>query len=350
MEVKKMKKFAAIILAFVITFGLAGTVSAADVSRIDDYKALFKPAEGPETNGVSVEYMYFEPENDGEKHPVVLYFHGMGQGAKQGDQIASNNIALWASPEMQEKFVSGGAYIIAPRSHEEKGEYWDNDHIGAVKAALDEFTAQRSDSIDFTRIYVGGFSMGGKMTLKMLTSYPDMFAAAFPMCPAYLPTQEQYQAIADKPIWLTVSRFDVIAGWYTNSQEIWNNICKTTNVPGDCRLSLMTTVHFPDGKKTQSNHHVWFAVSNDMFMYDGGKYDNMTTLNANGEEITLTYPDGMISWLNGYVSSYDGGAIESTGLCEKNSESTGIMVLNILKAVLFGAFDLFGTFITTGSC
>ena len=32
--------------------------------------------------------------------------------------------------------------------------------------------------------------MGGKMTLKMAVAYPEMFAAAFPICPAWAPEKE----------------------------------------------------------------------------------------------------------------------------------------------------------------
>ena len=37
--------------------------------------------------------------------------------------------------------------------------------------------------------------MGGKMTLKMASSYPTFFAAAFPLCPAYAPSDEQIEEV-----------------------------------------------------------------------------------------------------------------------------------------------------------
>ena len=53
-----------------------------------------------------------------------------------------------------------------PRSHEEQYLYWNDSMIVPLKAAIDDFIAQHRDTIDTTRIYIGGFSMGGKMTLK----------------------------------------------------------------------------------------------------------------------------------------------------------------------------------------
>lgn len=330
----KTKRFISALMSLIMLVMCIVPASAADVSKIDDYKAKFKAANGPEVNGIVTDYMYFSPKTAAKKkYPLVIYFHGMGQGSEPGAQIQDNNIALWASGELQSRFTNGGAFIFVPRTHEEKGEYWENNSIPSVKAAIDEFIKKNKTYIDLTRIYVGGFSMGGKMTLKMATSYPDFFAAAFPMCPAYTPSDEQLEAIADMPVWLIVSRFDVIAGYYTNSKDIWERFCKTTNIPKECRLSLLGRVCYPDGKKTASNHHVWFAASNDLFMYDGSDYVNMVTTDANGDSVQLKYPNGLIKWLCSHRSSYNGKALESTGLCEKNRESTGMMVLNILKTI-----------------
>ncbi len=336
-----MKKALSLVMALIMLFACALPAFGADVSKIEEYKALFKQAVGPEVNGVATDYVYFCPEQGEEnvKYPLVVYFHGMGQGAKPGAQIEQNNLPLWASEELQARFTNGGAFLFVPRTHEENKKYWENDSVESVKAALDEFIAANADRIDLTRIYVGGFSMGGKMTLKMATSYPDFFAAAFPMCPAYTPTPEQYEAIADMPVWLIVSRFDVIAGYYTNSKEIWENLSEKTNIPGECRLSLFGRVCYPDGKKTSSNHHVWYAVSNDLFMYDESAYINSETVDANGAEVDFESPEGIISWLCAHTSDYDGQPVQSTGLCEKNNENAGKMVLNILKALFLSLAD-----------
>lgn len=330
----KAKKVLSFIMAVLIFALCSFPAAAADVSQIDIYKAAFRAGAGPEVDGISTDYMYFAPDtSDGSRYPLVIYFHGMGQGSKPGEQIESNNIALWASEELQSRFTNGGAFIIAPRSHEEKGEYWENNSIESVKAAIDDFISKNESFIDKSRIYVGGFSMGGKMTLKMASSYPDFFAAAFPMCPAYQPSDEQLEAISDMPVWLIVSRYDILAGYHVYSSDIWERLCGTTNIPEDCRLSLFGKVCYPDGKKTASNHHVWFAAANDMFMYDGTDYVKMETSDAGGNSVTLNYPDGLISWLCGYTSDYSGQTLSSTGLCEQNNERTANMVFSMIKAV-----------------
>ena len=329
-----MKKCLALILCVALTLGVAPLVRAADPGAIPDLAAQFKDGVGPQVDGLAVDYVYYEPTvPSGGKLPLVIYFHGAGQGAQPRAQIAENNFPLWASDELQARFSGGGAYLLVPRSHEENGEFWSDEYIPAVKAMIDDFIARHADTVDISRIYVGGFSMGGKMTLKMISSYPAMFAAAFPACPAYQPSAEQVAAFADVPVWLIVSRFDVIAGYYTFSEEIWQNVCAATRVPADCRLSLFGIVCFPDGKKTQSNHHVWFAVANDLFTYDEGAYPNMKTVNAAGEELTLESPDGLIGWLCGHTSAYRGEALSSTGLDRQNPDEGYSRASNIFRTL-----------------
>lgn len=348
-----MKKIVSLLLVMTMLL-FVFPVGAADVSRLDEYNSKFTCGVGPVVNDLAIDYMVYSPENipDGAKVPLVLFFHGLGHGQKAGDQLDEDNIALWASEELQSRFTNGGAYILAPRSPEDKGIHWDNICVESVKAAVDDFIAGHSDTIDIQRIYVGGFSMGGMMTLKMASSYPEFFAASFPMCPAYKPSAEQYELMADMPTWLIVSRYDVIAGYYVNSEEIWNNICKTTNIPADCRLSLFGRVRFPDGKWTTSNHHVWFAQANDLFMYDGSQYPDMVNTDAAGNKITLTYPDGLISWLCSYTSDYDGSVIENNGCCERNNYSSDMIsaVLGALVCVVRDMFlDMFGSLFKIGN-
>ena len=318
---------------------------AANPDDIPLLKEKFMDAEGPSVGGLSVDYVYYQPENpEGNKLPLVIYFHGAGQGAEPRAQIEENNFPLWASDEIQRRFTGGGAHLLVPRSHEENGEHWDDKYVEVMKATVDDYIVRNKDTVDITRIYVGGFSMGGKMTLKMASSYPGFFAAAFPLCPAYEPSSEQIEALADLPVWLIVSRFDIIAGYYTYSEKFWNELCEKTNIPGECRLSLFGRVKYPDGSNTSSNHFVWFAVANDMFTYDEGKYPNAVTTDARGNEIELQSPDGVVSWLCGHTSGYGGEPLEPNGTLKGNPDKGGLKTENLIRALFPLVFDAIGTF------
>ncbi len=331
-----MKKLLSIIMAFVmaltvVTFAYASTNS----KEANELNKKFKDGIGPETDGIAIDYASYEPENvkDNTQYPLVILIHGMGQGEYKRKQLEDNNFSMFASDALQSRFTDGAAYIMVPRSDESDDNpgTWADNEIKPLYAAIQDYIAKNKDHIDITRIYIGGYSMGGKMTIKMISAYPDMFAAAFPMCPAFSPSEAQIKAVADMPIWMIVSRFDILAGYYVYGSDIWNMICENTNMPYDCLLSFMGTVCYPDGRKTTSNHHVWFAACNDMFSADGGDYPNTVTTDANGNTIELQYPNGLIKWMCQYSSDYDGAELSpNTFESEGNSQS---MVSRMLKAI-----------------
>ena len=92
-----------------------------------------------------------------------------------------NRVTALSSPDIQEK-LGGAAYILAPSSP----TYWmdsgsgeianDNKSIytKALKTLIDEFIEARPD-IDHKRIYVGGLSNGGFMTMRLVADYPGFF-------------------------------------------------------------------------------------------------------------------------------------------------------------------------------
>lgn len=326
---KIFKKIVAVLLALVCIVSIPLTASALSINDgLDALKAQFVFGEGPVVGDYSVDYRYFSPVKAGDttKYPLVVWLHGMGDGAEEGLQVSKSEIAYWASDEFQARFnPAGGAFILAARSREEKGKFWDNDMLEPLRAAIDDFIAKNKDNIDTSRIYVGGYSMGGKMTLKMSVAYADMFAAAFPICPAWSVPSEYAEVLSDLPLWFTSSRRDPLVNYYLAVTPTWQRLMAESNVAEDCRFSTLTKVCYADGKKTASAHHAWFSVNYDMFTTENGDYHNMTTVNGLGESVTLTYPDGMISWLSQFTSDYDGTPIEGKGNLEGKNNTDGMV-------------------------
>ncbi|MBQ8575905.1 MAG: prolyl oligopeptidase family serine peptidase [Clostridia bacterium] len=324
-----VKRLVAVILTLMFVMSLPVSVSALSLQDgLDSLKAQFIAGEGPVVDDYSVDYRYFSPvkENDSTKYPLVVWLHGMGDGSEEGKQVEKSEIAYWASDEFQARFTSaGGAFILAARSREENGKFWDNDLIEPLRAAIDEFIAENKANVDTTRIYIGGYSMGGKMTLKMAVAYPEMFAAAFPICPAWSVPEEYAQCLSDMPIWITSSRRDPLVNYYLAVTPTWNRIIANSNVAEDCRFSTLTKVCYADGSKTGSSHHAWFSVNYDMFTIENGDYHYMTTVNGLGEDVKLTYPNGMISWLSQFTSDYDGTPCEGKGNLEGGNGTDSII-------------------------
>lgn len=324
-----MKKFISLILVLACMLIFPVSTNALSVDNgIEALQENFIFGEGPQEDGFSIDYRYFSPvkENDATKYPLVIWLHGLGDGSDDGVQIEKSEIAYWASDEFQSRFKNaGGAFVLAARSREELGHTWTNEMIEPLRAAIDDFISKNSDNIDVERIYIGGYSMGGKMTLKMAVAYPEMFAAIFPICPAWSPDAEALSYIADIPVWLTSSKRDPLVSYYFSVNPTWEKLISETSVPENCRFSTLTKVCYATGERTPSSHHAWFSVNYDMFTTENGDYHNMTTVDGTGNEITLTYPDGMISWLSSFSSDYNGKPIDGMGNITSDMQTDNMM-------------------------
>lgn len=344
-----MKKILSVFLAAMLLMLTAVPAFAMPFEAgVSELKTQFVKAEGPELNGLAIGYHYFSPvkENDSTKYPLVVWLHGMGDGFEDGRLLESTNISYWTSDEFQARFTNGGAFILAPRSDESKGLCWNSATIEPLKAAIDEFIAENKENIDLSRIYVGGYSMGGKMTLKMAIAFPEMFAAAFPICPAWSPDEEAFSYIADMPVWITSGKTDPLVNYDFSVTKTFEKLSAVSNVASECRLSILSKVCFEDGTKTPSGHHSWYAVNHDMFSNTNGDYPYMSTVNGLGEAVTLTFPDGMISWLCSHTSDYDGTPSEDQGNLDNVSNKDNILgitgIIDFFKTLIQAIKNLFG--------
>ena len=173
-------------------------------------------------SGINMTYAYYQPEASADEGsvPIIIWLHGGGEGGTETTLVLnSNEVVNLATEPYQAYFGENGAYVLAPQvptmwmDIDGTGtfNYWVYNSHGAsyyteaLMALIDEFVNTHSD-IDTNRIYLGGCSSGGYMTVNMLMEYPDYFAAAFPVCPAYWKpwmSNEKIEAIKDIPIWMT---------------------------------------------------------------------------------------------------------------------------------------------------
>ncbi len=342
----KMKKIICLFLCVLFTLSSFSVVAFAEGDDLESLKASFQAGVGPETDGYSIDYRYYSPvkANDKTKYPLVIWLHGMGDGEYEGKQIEKSNIAYWVSDDFQSRFKdTKGAFVLAARSVEEEGLFWTDSLIFPLRSAIDDFIAKNKKNIDVTRIYIGGYSMGGKMTLKMAVAYPEMFAAAFPICPAWTPGEEAVSQLKDMPIWLTSGVPDPLVNYFAWVTPTWNNIVANSNNKENLRFSSLSRVCYEDGRATPSSHHSWFAVNHDMFSSENGDYPYMKTVDGNGENVTLTYPDGMISWISSFESDFDGKAATDAGSAAvENSMGLFDMIINLFKNFFIYVFGLIG--------
>ena len=312
----KLKKIMCLLLCLVMTMSAFSFCTYAKSEKATELNELFKFGQGPETDGYAIDYRYYSPvkKKDTKKYPLVIWLHGMINGQYDGHQLENSDISLWADKSFQMRFKgTKGAFIMAPRSVEEKQLYWSDELIFPLRRAIDSFIAKNKKNIDLKRIYIGGYSMGGKMTLKMAVAYPDMFAAIFPVCPAWVPGEKASAQLKNTPMWLTSGVPDTLANYFAYVTPTWKNIVAASKKPKNLRFSSLKIVCYANGVPSLVPHESWYAVNNDMFSEKNGDYPFMDTIDGKGEKVTLTYPDGMISWLSGFKSKFNGKAAKNSG-------------------------------------
>ncbi len=189
-----------------------------------------------ENKSIDLMYADFVPEMALEEGstPLVIWLHGAGEGGTNPMiAILGNQVVNLATTEIQELFGETGALVLAPQTPtmwmDSNGEglyltdasIIDTDdgqsyYTEALMALVTDYVAAHPE-IDTNRIYIGGCSNGGYMTVNMIIQYPEYFAAAYPVCEAYSVkwlTDEKIEKIKDLPIWLTAAKNDGIVAIY----------------------------------------------------------------------------------------------------------------------------------------
>jgi len=163
-------------------------------------------------------YAYYVPQSGNGKRPLIIWLHGAGEGGTDPTiAYTGNKVVNLASEDIQAKF--GGAFILVPQTptfwmDNGSGQYTrtgKSRYVEALKALIDEFIANNDAAIDTKRIYIGGCSNGGFMTMRMIIDYPDFFAAAYPVCEALYDetiSDADIESIKHIPIWFTHSKND----------------------------------------------------------------------------------------------------------------------------------------------
>lgn len=177
-----------------------------------------------EDAGQSLNYVSYIPDGaDGsqmEKMPLIIWLHGAGEGGQEPLIAAIGNKAVNLFSPAFQKLLGGKAAFLAPQCP----TMWMNDGTGAyttsgysmytevLERLIGHFISTHP-CIDRTRVYIGGCSNGGYMTMKMLLCNPDRYAAAFPICEALADeaiTEDDIRVLSQIPIWFTHAKNDPV--------------------------------------------------------------------------------------------------------------------------------------------
>ena len=161
--------------------------------------------------GDTMPYRLLKPDNydPKKKYPLVLCFHGAGGRGTDNKSRGTQAFNVLSQTENREKFP---AFLLTPQCPKNKkwvnivwkdGSYsFDKVKISKeLELVLEILDSIRKEySIDDSRLYVTGQSMGGYGTWDIILRNPDLFAAAIPVCGAGDPNQAK--KVTKMAIWV----------------------------------------------------------------------------------------------------------------------------------------------------
>ncbi len=169
------------------------------------------------SNGVVHNYQVYIPNNydASEEWPVILFLHGAGERGSDGLKQTQVGLgrAIRLNPERWQSIV------VFPQAPVD--EMWRGDTAEMAMAALDQTID--NFSIDESRVYLTGLSLGGGGTWYLGYEHGERFAALVVVCgfieidstiPSFVDAADSFSAvagqIADKPIWIVHGDADVV--------------------------------------------------------------------------------------------------------------------------------------------
>ncbi|WP_168190070.1 prolyl oligopeptidase family serine peptidase [Caloramator sp. E03] len=289
-------------------------------------------------DNVTLTFASFSPANDNKKNPLIIWLHGGGEGGTDATiPLSANKSVNLASKEIQAYF--GGAYILVPQAP----TYWMDGFTGkadgtskyekALMALIEEYVSKNSD-IDKNRIYIGGCSNGGYMTMLMIRDYPGYFAAAYPVCEGLkdsLITDEDIKKMMQTPIWFTCAKTDTVLPPAINTLPTYDRLIKAgaKNVQLSYFDNVVDTTGLykkADGTPYEYNGHwSWIYV-----------YNNECSTVINGKNTTIM--EWMAAQRLNKVSTEQSNATKEVSV-PKTGDNTPIASIIILMIVsMLGAY------------
>ena len=139
-------------------------------------------------------------------YPLVIFLHGSGERGDDNEAQLKWGVMNFASSENMKLHPS---IVIAPQCPNDMS--WDNfsqedmslqsEPTKPMKLLLELINKSINDlPIDTSRIYMTGLSMGGSGTFDAVSRYPDLFAAAVPVCGGG--DVKTASSIAHIPMWI----------------------------------------------------------------------------------------------------------------------------------------------------
>ena len=290
-------------------------VSEADYFSKGDFtgKLTGKPGE------VTLTYASYEPwslKGDGKVNPLIIWLHGGGEGGVDVSiTLLGNEVVSLIRPQIQSHFTTeggaNGAYVLSIQCP----TMWMNTSKGfghgdypslyadVLKSCIDDYLDRHPD-VDRNRVYLGGCSNGGFMTMHMLIRHPRFFAAAYPTCEAYMDqyiSDVEIQTLAEENIWIVQSYDDTTVDPKTHCIPTFQRLMKAG--AKNVWMSMFENVQGMDtpGRRLMG-HFSWCYLFNDAVTLSQDPYsEEIKPSNDGGGTIAPQDHANIFEWMNAQV-------------------------------------------------
>ena len=268
---------------------------------------------------VTLTWASYEPwslKGDGVANPLIIWLHGGGEGGVDVSiTLLGNEVVSLIRPEIQSHFTTeggeGGAYVLSIQcptmwmgtskgfGH---GEY-PSLYADVLKSCIDTFVDQHPD-VDRNRIYLGGCSNGGYMTMHMLLRNPRYFAAAYPTCEAYMDqyiSDAEINYLAEENIWFVQSYDDTTVDAKTHCIPTFQRLMKA-GAKNVWMSMFESVVGIDDPGMPIFGHFAWCYVFNDtVTMSQEQSEGDVKPTNNGGGTVAPQGHANLFEWMNAQV-------------------------------------------------
>ena len=168
---------------------LAGAIAGLDLFLKKEYKYA-------DDKILPYRILYPDGYDKSKKYPLILLLHGAGERGNDNEKQLIHGAKLFLNKNVRIKYP---AIVVAPQCHADN--FWATSTIDRNTTpfkiefdyskepswnliAANELVKKlaKEESVDAARIYITGLSMGGMGTFESVYRYPDLYAAAMPIC------------------------------------------------------------------------------------------------------------------------------------------------------------------------
>jgi predicted peptidase len=149
----------------------------------DNYEAFEKHLFKADDDSMLYRLLTPDSIQPGKRYPLVIFFHGSEERGNDNISSLKHIAQLFLDEHNRKDFPT---YLLVPQCPKELNwtyPGWYDEPRQPMRSVIKLIEMLMNEpTIDTTRIYLTGLSMGGYATWYLLTRFPGRFAAAVPIC------------------------------------------------------------------------------------------------------------------------------------------------------------------------